>query len=97
MQIILLKFSDNRASAPDFMAEHNAWIAKGFADGVFQTTGSLQPAAGGVLLAHGEDRDALEMRVNADPFVAHGVVTAEIIEVDVKRAVPALEFMMSAA
>jgi len=90
MFIVLLKFSHNKAGAPEFMAAHNEWIAQGFADGVFQCVGSLVAAAGGALLASGESREDLDARVNADPFVQNDVVIAEITEVDVKKTVPAL-------
>ncbi len=91
MFIVQLKFSTNKAAAPEFMPAHNEWIAQGFADGVFQCTGSLVPAAGGAILATGETRKKLEARVNADPFVRNNVVSAEITEVDVKKAAPGLD------
>lgn len=93
MFIVFLKFSNNKAAAPEFMAAHNKWIAQGFADGVFQCMGSLVPAAGGALLAVGESREMLEIRVAADPFVQNDVVIAEITEVDVKKTVTALNFL----
>ena len=93
MFIVLLKFSNNKAAAAEFMAAHNEWIAQGFADGVFQCVGSLVPAAGGVLLALGEGREVLESRVDTDPFVQNDVVIAEIIEVDVKKTVTALDIL----
>jgi len=93
MFIIFLKFSANKAAAPDFMAEHNQWIATGFADGIFQCVGSLKPKGGGAILAVGENRDEIEMRVNADPFVINDVVTADITEVDVKRTAPGLDVL----
>ncbi|MGB5559209.1 MAG: YciI family protein [Paracoccaceae bacterium] len=93
MFTVFLKFSTNKSAAPDFMAEHNEWIAAGFADGVFQCAGSLKPEGGGAILAIGESRDELEKRVNADPFVQNDVVFAEITEVDVKKTAPALDFL----
>ena len=97
MFVIFLKFAANNAAAPDHMAAHNAWLAQGFADGVFLCAGSLLPGAGGAVLAQGEARDALEARVQADPFVAHGVVSAEIHQIDAKRTIPELEFLKGAA
>ena len=91
MFVVFLKFSKNKAAAPEFMAAHNDWVAQGFTDGVFQCVGSVVPAAGGALLALGESRELLEARVNADPFVQNDVVTAEITEVDVKKTAPALD------
>ncbi|THK34536.1 hypothetical protein EHS39_29500 [Ensifer sp. MPMI2T] len=97
MFITFLRFAENRTAAPEFMAAHNDWIARGFADGVFLCVGSLQPAAGGVILAHGESRDAHDARIAADPFVAQQVVTAETHEIDPKRTVSALDFVKTAA
>ncbi|WFE73976.1 YciI family protein [Roseinatronobacter sp. S2] len=97
MFVTFLKFAANRAAAPEFMAAHNDWIAKGFADGVFLCVGSLTPAAGGAVLAHGESREAHEARIAADPFVAQGIVTAETHEIDMKRTIPALDFLGATA
>jgi uncharacterized protein YciI len=81
MFIILLKFSSNSGKAGEFMDGHNAWIRRGFDDGVFLLTGSLQPKLGGGVLAHNTTLSALQDRVNDDPFVAEDVVSAEIIEI----------------
>src|SRR2546427_12966885 len=51
MFIVLLKFSDNKASASQFMEGHNAWLKRGFDNGVFLLAGSLQPKRGGGILA----------------------------------------------
>ena len=93
MFIVLLKFSANKAAAGELMSTHNDWIAGGFEDGIFQCVGSLNPAAGGAILAIGESRDEIERRVNSDPFVIHDVVTAEVIEVDVKKTAPDLDVL----
>ncbi|MCY6379954.1 YciI family protein [Hoeflea prorocentri] len=89
MYAILLKFADNRSNAPLFMEGHNAWIKKGFTDGIFQCVGSLD-TGGGFVLAHGEDQEGLSQRVQEDPFVENNVVTAEVHRIDVKRTVPEL-------
>lgn len=81
MFIVLLKFAANRARAGQLMEGHKAWIKRGVDDGVFLLVGSLQPNQGGGIVAHGTSRAALEERVNADPFVAEGVVGAEILEI----------------
>ncbi|MCJ8334800.1 MAG: hypothetical protein MJH10_11210 [Epibacterium sp.] len=93
MFITLLKFSDNKAAASDYMAGHNKWIEAGFADGVFHCVGSIKPGAGGAILMSGEDESEIKKRVNSDPFVQHNVVTAEIIEVDVKKTSAAAEIL----
>ncbi|NHF72575.1 YciI family protein [Paracoccus xiamenensis] len=97
MFITFLEFSDNKTAASEFMAAHNDWIAQGFAEGKFLCVGSLSPAAGGAIISHGESRDELEARVATDPFVVHGVVSAEIREIDAKRTIPALNFLKEPA
>jgi uncharacterized protein YciI len=97
MFITLLKLTANRAAAPRFMAAHNEWIAKGFADGVFLCVGSLTPEGGGAILAHEESREDHQTRIAADPFVMHGIVTAEMHEVDPKQTIEALKFLKASA
>lgn len=97
MFVTFLRFAENSSAAPEFMAAHNDWIAKGFADGVFLCIGSLQPAAGGAVVAHGEDRETHEARIQADPFVIEGIVTADTHEIDAKRTLPELDFLKAEA
>jgi len=97
MFVTFLTFAENRAAAPEFMAAHNDWVAQGFADGAFLCVGSLQAAAGGAIIAHAESRADHDARIAADPFVVHGIVTAETYEIDPKRTVPALDFLKAPA
>ena len=61
------------------MEGHKEWIRRGFEDGVFLLAGSLQPNLGGGIVAHNTSLADLRSRVNDDPFVAEGVVSAEIV------------------
>lgn len=94
MFIVLLKFSHNKSDAGQFMDGHNAWIKRGFDDGVFLLAGSLQPKLGGGIVAHNTSLSDLQDRVNADPFVAENVVKAEILEITPAKADPRLNFML---
>lgn len=78
MYIVFLRFGQNRAQAGQWMAEHNKWLADGFASGDFVIAGSLENSQGGVLIARDMDQAALLERVRQDPFVMHGVVAAEV-------------------
>lgn len=93
MFVVTLRFSANKAQAPRFMEGHNAWIGRGFADGVFLLTGSLQPNAGGAVLAHNISRADLEARVQEDPFVAEDVVSADILEITPSRSDDRVAFL----
>lgn len=93
MFIVLLKFSTNKDRAGQFMDGHKAWLKRGFDDGVFVLAGSLQPGAGGGIVAHDISRAALENRVNDDPFVAEDVVSPEIHEIAPARTDERLAFL----
>jgi len=94
MFIVFLKFSDNKGQAGQLMDDHNAWIKRGFDDGVFLLVGSLQPNPGGGIVAHNTSRAELEARVNDDPFVAENVVIAEIVEITPAKADDRLKFLL---
>ena len=94
MFVVLLKFAENKGRAGAFMDGHNAWIKRGFEDGVFLLAGSLQPHAGGGILAHNTSLAELQSRVNDDPFVAESVVSSEILEISPSRADGRLEFLL---
>ncbi|MCC2609823.1 YciI family protein [Neorhizobium petrolearium] len=93
MFIVTLRFSDGRAKAPQFMEGHNDWIRRGFEDGIFLLTGGLQPSLGGTILAHRISRSELDARVLDDPFVAEGIVSAEILEIAPGRTDERLAFL----
>lgn len=94
MFVILLKFSDNKSKAGEFMDGHNAWIKQGFEDKVFLVVGSLQPNAGGAIVAYNTSLDNLQNRINDDPFVAEKVVTAEIMEITPAKTDDRLSFLI---
>jgi len=81
MFIVLLRFSDNKGQAGMFMEGHKAWIKRGFDDGVFLLSGSIQSSSGGAILAHNTAFSDLQGRVDDDPFVAENIVSSEILEI----------------
>lgn len=97
MHIIFLRFGPNRSAAGQWMAEHVQWIQQGISDGVFLMAGSLDNAQGGVVLAANTDRTEVQDRVEQDPFVIHGVVTAEIHAVAPSRVAPGMVPLLDAA
>lgn len=94
MFVIQLKFSTNKANAGHFMDGHNAWLNDGFAKGMFLLAGTIQPKLGGAILAHNATLEQIQAIVKEDPFVAEGVVTAEIIEITPSKVAPPLEFLL---
>lgn len=94
MFVVLLKFAD-KAKAGPLMEGHMQWLKRGFDDGVFLLSGSLQPNRGGGILAANTSLPELQGRVDADPFVAEKVVTAEILELAVSKADARLQFLLN--
>lgn len=97
MFIVLLRFSENVGRASEWMGGHNAWLARGFADGVFLLAGSIQPKLGGAILAHATTLPELQARVSDDPFVAERIVEAEILSVAPGKADERLAFLLNGA
>jgi len=95
MHIVLLKFAGNKDQAPHHMDEHNAWLKRGFDDGVFVLAGTLQPRRGGAIISIGCTLEELQARVADDPFVAAKVVEAEIVEVSPSKVDPRLQFLLA--
>ncbi|NYZ11789.1 hypothetical protein HL658_04445 [Azospirillum sp. RWY-5-1] len=93
MFLVTLRFSANRAQAPAHMDGHNAWIRRGFADGVFLLVGGLDGGAGGAVLAHNITRGDLEARLRDDPFVSEAVVDADIVAITPGRVDDRLAFL----
>jgi len=94
MFIVLLKFSENKGQASQFMEGHNEWIKRGFDEGIFLLAGSLQPNSGGGVVAHNISLADLQHRVNDDPFVAENVVSAEILEITPSKTDERLTFLL---
>lgn len=94
MFIVLLKFSNNKSQAGQFMDGHKEWIERGIEDGVFVLVGSLQPNLGGGIVAHNTTLSDLQDRVNGDPFVAENIVSAEILEITPAKVDERLKFLL---
>lgn len=95
MFIVLLKMSENRAQAAEYMDAHNAWIAKGFSDNVFLVVGGLNPGPGGGVMANNTSLEELQQRVDEDPFVKHKVVDVEILEISPVKTDERLNFLLA--
>jgi len=94
MFVIFLKFSENKAKAGEYMNGHNQWLQEGFDAGTFVLAGSLQPKAGGAILAHNISREALDYFLAKDPFVENNVVSTEVHEISPSKADERLAFLL---
>lgn len=76
------------------LAAHVEWLKKGYADGIFLASGRKIPRSGGVILAKGNDMDALRTRLSQDPFQQSGVAKAEIIPFEATMTAPSLQHLL---
>jgi len=95
MFVILLKFSDNKKKAKEYMPAHNEWINQGMDEGIFLVVGSIKNGMGGAILATNTSLENIQIRVNNDPFVIEKVVTAEILEISPNRVDERFNFLLS--
>jgi uncharacterized protein YciI len=95
MFVVLLRFAANKDQAGGYLEGHKEWIRRGLDDGVFLVVGSLQPHAGGAIVAHNTLLADLQARVNGDPFVAEQVVRAEILEITPAQTNERLGFVLA--
>lgn len=74
---------------------HLEWIEAQHAAGHFVGWGRKLPPEGGVILAVGESRAAIEELAASDPYVVSGVAVAEIIEWVPRFLAPEVEGLQS--
>jgi uncharacterized protein YciI len=82
-------------AAPDEVEQHAAghiaYLRKYHAAGVFLASGqTVPPADGGVIVASGPDRAAIEKIIMEDTFLQRGLSAYEVITVRVRRGHPTL-------
>lgn len=80
MFVIELTYKVDLAQIDAAMKPHVAWLNRQYAAGVFVASGRKVPRDGGIILATGDDRAAIEAIVAGDPFVSRGLADARIIQ-----------------
>lgn len=88
MFVIELTYVAPLAQLDAAMARHMAFLRAQYADGTFLVSGRKVPRDGGIILATGDDRAAIEALVARDPFVAEGLATARVIEFRASQLAP---------
>lgn len=70
---------------------HMEWLEKGYAEGAFIASGRRVPRTGGIILAKGSSLEAVESRLQQDPFQLHGVASVDVYPFVASKHVEALE------
>ncbi|MEU9048084.1 MULTISPECIES: YciI family protein [unclassified Kitasatospora] len=73
------------------LAQHVAWLEAHYAAGTFLASGRKVPRDGGIILAVGEDRAAIEALVATDPFVVAGLTAYTVTEFLATTTAPVLD------
>lgn len=62
------------------MKAHMRWLNAQYAAGHFLVSGRKIPRDGGIIVATGDNREAVEAIAAEDPFVIQGLATVRVIE-----------------
>ncbi|MEJ2577955.1 MAG: YciI family protein [Kineosporiaceae bacterium] len=91
MFVIVVKYLVELAEIDAAIADHGAWLAEQYADGVFLASGRQVPRTGGVILAAGLTREDLDRRLAGDPFGQRGLAEYQVTEFVASRTSGELE------
>ena len=83
--LLRLTYTASLEEVDALMRPHMAWLRKQYAAGRFVVSGRQVPRVGGVIIAHGDDREAIEALAASDPFVRGGVATVEVTQFEATR------------
>ena len=80
MFVIELVYKVSNSQIDQHMKDHVVFLDKYYAAGNFLVSGRKIPRDGGIILAVGADRAAIEAIMREDPFVSRGLADHRIIE-----------------
>jgi len=80
MFVIELSYKADLKQIDAQMGAHMKFLRKYYAAGNFLVSGRKVPRDGGIILAVGESRDAIETIAKEDPFYTKGLADVRVIE-----------------
>ena len=95
MFVIELIYKADLAAIDRAMRAHMAFLRKHYAAGTFVVSGRKVPRDGGIILAVGQSREALEAIAEEDPFVKLGLADFRVIEFRVSQRADDLDARIS--
>ena len=90
MFVIELRYTADLAHIDAHMKAHVAFLDKHYAAGTFVVSGRKIPRDGGIIIASGKTRAAIERIIGEDPFVANRLAEVRIIEFRASQRAPDL-------
>lgn len=80
MFVIELIYKADLKQIDAHMGAHMKYVRKYYASGNFLVSGRKIPRDGGIILAVGESREAIEAIAKEDPFYTRGLADVRVIE-----------------
>jgi uncharacterized protein YciI len=78
--VIELVYTADLAQIDARMKPHMQFLKKHYDAGTFVVSGRKVPRDGGIIIATGDDKAAIEAIMREDPFVAHGLAEFRIVQ-----------------
>jgi uncharacterized protein YciI len=70
------------------MKDHMVFLNACYRERLFIVSGRKVPRTGGIIVAQGSSKEALEALMRNDPFVAHGLAEFDVIEFNASQSHP---------
>lgn len=96
MFILELTYTADLSEIDAAMTAHMRWLNAQYAAGRFLVSGRKVPRDGGVIIATGSDRAAIEAIAAEDPFVRQGLATVRVVEFRASQKTKEIERWTSA-
>ena len=96
MFILELTYTADLSEIDAAMQAHMRWLSAQYAAGRFLVSGRKVPRDGGVIIATGSDRTAIEAIAAEDPFVRQGLATVRVVEFRASQKTKEIERWTSA-
>jgi len=91
MFVLELTYTVPLERVDELVGDHLVWVKAQYDAGVFLTSGRKEPRDGGVIIAAGNDRAAIEELVASDPFTVAGVCGYRVTQFFASNVAPSLE------
>lgn len=88
--VVELQYKAPLAQVDAHMKAHVAFLNKYYAAGNFLVSGRKIPRDGGIIIARGKDRTAIDAIMREDPFCARGLADVRIVEFRASQQADAL-------
>ncbi len=94
MFVVTLRYIAPLPDLDVYMSEHVKFLQKHYKESTFIVSGRQVPRTGGIILARGKSKEAIEALMRTDPFVRQGLAEFTVTEFLTSQMHPAFRAMM---